>query len=170
LPRVAFAARDLSAGVPDGPALNAATSISGVMEFENTFLFLSSVKARLEPGALCIVTNDNVHTVRDRFSYLFYNRYRRYALFLEPGFTTYKAWTLPELRKCALDAGFTLEEIEFITTHREDWLWAPVAALLYLPQFLYLLRERGPMPTRERRRMFPFRSLICRHYALVLRA
>lgn len=54
------------------------------MCFANTAQFVAGCVERLRPGGLLVVTNDNCLTVRDRLSYLFTGRVRRFRLLFEP--------------------------------------------------------------------------------------
>lgn len=61
------------------------SSISGIMCFGNTDQFLRHCARQLRPGGLLLITNDNCATVRDRLSYLFLGRARRFQWLYEPG-------------------------------------------------------------------------------------
>ena len=43
----------------------------------------------------------------------------------------------------------------------------PLALLVYPIQLVYMTLSRSEMPLAERRVMYPFRSLLCRHYIVV---
>lgn len=144
-----------------------ALSISGVMEFDNTGLFLDQLRDHLRLGGLLVLTNDTVQTVRDRISFLLFGKFKRFALNLYPGFSTYKAIPVQELYKMIRERGFQIREIRYCALRTEDWFLAPLALPIYLFQRLYALREPGPMPRADRLQLFSFRSLLARHVIFV---
>jgi 2-polyprenyl-3-methyl-5-hydroxy-6-metoxy-1,4-benzoquinol methylase len=106
-------------------------SISGVMEFDNTTGFVSECVKRLNPGGCIIITNDNAFTVRDRLSFLFLGRLRRFSLLLAAHAHTYKYVPAQELLKMFLEQNLTLERVEYVSFCYEDLLFLPLALILY---------------------------------------
>lgn len=143
------------------------TSISGVMEFDNTRQFFETCADHLAPDGLLIVTNDNVVAIRDRLSFLFLGKVRRFRLFVGPEDPTWKLISIQNLARSLHDAGFSIREIRYLSARRKDWLLLPLAAVIWPFQWIYVRRARSKVPAARRREMFPFRALICRHYMIV---
>lgn len=49
----------------------------------------------------------------------------------------------------------------------KDYLMFPLALLVYPIQFLYMQFKKSRMPVAMRHEMYPFRSLLFRHYIIV---
>lgn len=154
--------------IPPAARFDVITSISGVMEFDNTSGFIRNCLERLNEGGALVVTNDNCFTVRDRLSYLLIGRLRRFPLLLEAGTPTYRHVPLQELCKIFYEQGLRLEKVRYVGFFPEDFLFLPLALLLYPLQLVHLLTRRSNVPRPERIRLFPFRSLLARHYVLFL--
>ena len=88
------------------------TCISGVMEFDNTLNFFESVKENLEENGSFIVTNDNLLTVRDRFLYLLFGRFRQFRFTIDKKQPTWKILTLQNLLRILHEAEFEVVEIK----------------------------------------------------------
>lgn len=140
------------------------TCISGVMEFDNTSLFLSNMRAALNDDGLLIVTNDNILTVRDRILYLLFGRFGQYPFSIAPGSPTWKILPIQNLIRILYDVGFGVEDVRYVPARPAEWLWTPLALILFITQRLYLLQ--GP-PKEIVKNVFSFRSLISRHYILI---
>jgi SAM-dependent methyltransferase len=145
---------------------DAITSVSGVMEFDNTRQFFESCRAHLKEGGLLVVTNDNVITVRDRLAYLFFARTRQFKLLVTPGEPTWKVILVQNLVRILEDAGFEIRAIRYVSLRAKDWLQLPLALLIWPWQLAMRHAEKSAMPGRLRRMMFPFRALLCRHYVV----
>jgi SAM-dependent methyltransferase len=142
-------------------------SVSGVMEFDNTLRFFATCRQHLADDGVLVVTNDNAVTVRDRLSYLFLGKARRFELFPEMDRPTWKFIPIQNLVRILHDAGFAVRSIRYVGAKPKDWLLLPLAALFWLPQWLHREFATRGVPQDTRRQMFPFRSLICRHYLAV---
>jgi len=164
-----FLYTDLSKPFNANHTFDIITSVSGVMEFENTSLFLEQCFLHLKSDGTLFLTNDNIATIRDRFSFLFFGKFKRFAMNLWPGFSTYKAISVQELYKMLKERGFEIEKVVYTDARFEDWLFLPLALLLYPFQAHYIFWEKSPMPRKIRFELFPLRSLICRHYFFVAR-
>ncbi|MFM7750848.1 MAG: class I SAM-dependent methyltransferase [Opitutaceae bacterium] len=145
------------------------TSISGVMEFDNTLQFIRSCREHLRSDGLLIITNDNILTTRDRLSFLLLGRVRRFKLYSAPGEPTWKMVSIPNLVRGLEDGGFAIEKIFYTSARPKEWLFLPVALLLWLPLWLHLRREENLRRNAILAQMYPFRSLVCRHYVVVAR-
>ncbi|OYZ13516.1 MAG: hypothetical protein B7X65_23400 [Polaromonas sp. 39-63-25] len=142
-------------------------SVSGVMEFDNTLQFFESCHDHLRNGGSFLVTNDNIVSVRDRISYFFLGKVRQYHLFVTPGQGSWKVIPIHNLLRILQDAGFETREVRYTSLLFKDWLMLPLALLVYPIQLVYMTLSRSEMPLAERRVMYPFRSLLCRHYIVV---
>lgn len=142
-------------------------SISGVMEFDNTLQFFESCHNHLRDGGHFIVTNDNVVAMRDRISYFWLGKLRQYHLFITLGQGSWKVIPIHNMLRILRDAGFEIREVRYVSLLPKDWLMLPLALIVYPIQFLYMNLTRSKMPLDERRNMYPFRSLLCRHYLIV---
>lgn len=147
-----------------GPKRDVICCVSGVMEFDNTRQFFECCRRHLADDGVYVVTNDNVVTVRDRLAYLAFGKTRRFELFSAPGRPTWKSVSLPNLVRTLHDAGFAVQSIRYVGAKPKDWLLLPFAALLWPGQWLHRIFAASEVPHSMRRQMFPFRSLICRHY------
>ena len=160
---------DLSKSFQVGEKHDVVTCISGVMEFENTSLFLETCRDHLKPGGWIVVTNDSMQMVRDRLSFLFFGKVRRFALSLMPGSPTYKCVSIQELHRILETHGFEVVKIKYTSRRAEDWLALPLALLLYPFTAILLMREKSKMSLKRRFELFPFLALLSRHYYLVAR-
>lgn len=143
-------------------------SVSGVMEFDNTLQFFESCHQHLRPGGRFIVTNDSGVTMWDRLCYLLLGKTRQFQIFVDQDQPTWKVLPLQNMIRLLRDAGFTVrEKPRYVSIERRNWLMLPFALLVYPVQWLYIHLARNPMPVAEKRGMYPFRSLLCRHYILV---
>lgn len=142
------------------------TSISGVMEFDNTLQFFESCRDHLQEGGLFIVTNDNLGSIRDRLLYLFLGKVRRYPLFVTRGQPSWKIIPIQNMFRILQDAGFKIIMVKYVSLHLKDWLMLPLGVLLYPILLLYLYLKKTEIPLSVRREMFPFASLLCRHYII----
>jgi 2-polyprenyl-3-methyl-5-hydroxy-6-metoxy-1,4-benzoquinol methylase len=145
------------------------TSISGVMEFDNTLQFLETCRRHLKDDGWLVVSNDNIATVRDRWSFLFLGKVRRFNLLVGPDDPTWKLVPIQNLVRILHEAGFAVVTIRYLSVKPKDWVWTPVAALLWPLQWIYLRSRRSSLPVTMRRAMFPFRSLLMRHYVVLCR-
>ena len=151
----------------DDERFDAITSISGVMEFDNTEGFVSECVKHLRPGGRIIITNDNAFTVRDRLSYLFLGRVRRFKLLMEAHARTFRHVPVQELAKIFSEQQLTLERVEYVAFFAEDLLFLPLALILYPLQWLYVRALASPVSRATRAQLFPWRSLLHRHYLIV---
>ncbi len=157
--RYAFLPTDLeieSKRFADGP-FDAITCISGIMEFDNTLMFLKRVRESIREDGIFLVTNDNLLTVRDRLMYLLQGRFGQYPFDVKPASSTWKILPLQNLIRLVDQAGFTLVSISYTEPTAADWLWLPFALPLFILQRLSV---------RALSAYFPLRGLLSRHYVL----
>ena len=164
-----FAAVDASRSftVFGGQSFDYVISISGVMEFDNTLQFLESCANHLQDAGTFIVTNDNLLTLRDRVEYLLFGKFRQYSAFMVANEPTWKILPLQNLLRTLHDAGFSVVDLSYVSMKTKDWLWLPLAVLVYPLQRLYMQFKTSGMPLPQRLQMHPFKSLFYRHYVVV---
>ena len=145
------------------------TSISGVMEFDNTLNYLRKIGERTAESGMFIVTNDNLISARDRFLYFFTGRFRQYPIFVSDDAPTWKILPLQNLLRILHDAGFKEIEIRYVQGKWTEWLWLPIAVPMYLTQTLSFAINRKRPLYKERATRYPFASLFSRHYLVICR-
>ncbi|MEP7076408.1 MAG: methyltransferase domain-containing protein [Acidobacteriota bacterium] len=145
------------------------TSISGVMEFDNTLNFLRRLREIIADDGLLIVTNDNLLSVRDRVLYFFSGRFRQYPMFIADDAPTWKILPLQNLMRILRDAGFETAEIRYVPAKWTEWFWLPIALPIYLSQNLAFALGRDAVPYKEKAARYPFVSLFSRHFILICR-
>lgn len=138
------------------------TCISGVMEFDNTRAFFEKLRPLIDVDGELIVTNDNLLSVRDRFSYALFGRFRQYRLRWSIGEPTWKVVTITNLLRVLADAGFEAREIKYVSPSAAEWLWLPIAIVIF---GLQRLSNTGDGSLK----ILPFLSLFSRHYILFCR-
>lgn len=153
---------------PEASSLEAVTCISGVMCFDNLDVLFAKSATALKPGGLFVVTNDNVLTVRDRFSWFFGGHPKRFRLMYG---NPERNWNLvlPQALYGFFDKhGFEKVEVRYLSARSEDYFFLPLALALYPFQFLYLMLYRKTKHSlREKLQLYPFKAMICRHYVLI---
>ena len=142
-------------------------SVSGVMEFDNTLQFFETVHHHLKDRGQFIVTNDNILAMRDRIAYFWLGKVRQYQLFLSQGDPTWKVIPIHNMVRILQDAGFRIREVKYVSVKPKDWMLLPLALLVYPIQRLYTRFCRSSMRLFERSALYPFRSLIYRHYLII---
>ncbi|MBJ6145597.1 methyltransferase domain-containing protein [Hymenobacter sp. BT559] len=164
-----YEAADLSRQFPfePGPAFDVITSISGIMCFANTAQFVGNCARRLRPGGLLLVSNDNCLSVRDRLSYLFSGRVRRFRLLFEPDEGNFQLVQHQELKRLFDINGIRLTHVVYTARYNEDLLYLPLALLLWPWQWWQLRRTRSSTDWELRQQLFGFKSLLHRHYFFV---
>lgn len=143
------------------------TSISGVMVFDNIAGLFQNVRNHLESNGYFIVTNDNILTIRDRFSFLLFGRLKRFKLLYAKDEGNWNVILIQALWKLFIQNNFELEEVIYTSMRTEDYLLIPFAILIYPFQLLYLLTAKSEMPLSLRMKLFPFKALIARHYVMI---
>lgn len=153
----------------DGTRFRLVTCISGVMEFDNTLSFFEGLRDLLDPEGELIVSNDNLLSVRDRILYLLFGRHRQYKMAIPFDAPTWKIVPLQNLLRVLFEAGFEVTAIRYVPPRTSDWIWLPLAALIFPFQYLYLRSKGEEQDLSVKRAMFPFISLLSRHYIVVCR-
>lgn len=142
------------------------TSISGVMVFDHVSGFFENCRQHLNPQGYLIVTNDNILTIRDRLSFLFLGRLKRFKLHYSKDEGNWNVMLIQGLWKQFKSHGFEIEKIEYTTHYVEDIIFFPVALFLYPLWALYIFLGKGEMTFKERKELFPFFALTARHYVI----
>lgn len=142
-------------------------SISGVMMFGNTQYFLENCCNMLTKNGTIIITNDNCFTVRDRISYLIFGKFRRFKLLFDNNDGMTQFIPLQELVRILRVNGLSIKEIKYTSLYPEDYLFLPFALLIFPLQYFSVCKSKADMPISLKKMMFPFWSLLCRHYILV---
>jgi len=155
--------------IPKDKKFKVVTSISGVMEFDNTLAFFEKLRESLDENAFFIVTNDNLVSVRDRFLYLLFGRFRQYRAFIPNDQPTWKIVHLQNLLRILAEAGFEALEIKYVTPKKSEWLWLPFALPIYAFQYFYMRFGEKEISFAEKQRSRPFMSLLARHYIVICR-
>lgn len=141
--------------------------VSGVMCFDQLKDMFFCFNRVLKPNGLIIVTNDNIMTIRDRLNFLFFGRFKRFKLVypVDEGI-----WNIVPPQAVAMHLrrnGFKDIRFEYTSVYIEDWFLIPIALIFYPIFFSYLVCIRSEMTVRERINLFPFKSLLGRHYIVV---
>jgi hypothetical protein len=145
------------------------TSISGVTEFDNTQQFFEQLKPYLDPEGILIVSNDNVFSVRNRILFLLFGRFRQTHLFMGNEELTWKIIPLQNLTRILYEGGFEIAEVRYVPAKASEWLWLPLAVLIYIFQYLYLRFGERETAFSAKSVLYPFISLIARHYVVICR-
>lgn len=153
-------------GAVGGQKFDAITCISGVMCFDHVSGFFSSCRSHLNPGGHLIVTNDNVLTMRDRLSFLFLGHLKRFKLLYSIREGNWNVVLIQGLWKQFRANGFRIERVTYTSFYPEDLLFLPLALVIYPIWWLNIMLRKSEMSRRERHQLFPFRSLMCRHYVV----
>ena len=167
-PRVQFCRMGVADFLVDAEAekFHSITCVSGVMCFDGMpELFQDSYNC-LKSGGLLIVTNDNVLTVRDRLSFLFFGELKRFKILYK---THEGNWNvvLPQALYMFFErSGFKNIKIQYTSFYFEDLLFLPFAVLLFPLLCLRLALARSNLLFKERLALFPFWSLMGRHYVM----
>ncbi|MEJ7558078.1 MAG: class I SAM-dependent methyltransferase [Pedobacter sp.] len=142
------------------------TSISGVMMFSNTLRFLKNCTYHLKPGGTFILTNDNSSNIKDRLAFLILGRYRLFNLVFEDDQPMTENVPINELVRIIRNHDIEIEDILYTSLYKKDWIYAPIAAIVYATQYLYLKRMKTRIPEALKWKMYPFKHLLCRHYII----
>lgn len=148
----------------EGQTFDVITNISGVMVMDGVLAILNRTRQHLLPGGLLVVTNDNILTVRDRLSFLFLGRVKRFKLLMRPSEGNWNLLPIQSLWKLLRTNGFKIRKVEYTATFKEDWLFLPLALLIYPIWWLSFAFKKGEMDGATRRQLFPFKALLARHY------
>lgn len=147
-------------------SIDVITCISGVMCFDGIVDLFKAFHQSLNSGGLLVVTNDNFMTVRDRLSFLFFGQFKRFKLCYEKNEGNWNSVLPQALQMLFVRYEFKNIKVKYTSTYTEDYLFLPIAILIYPVFFIYLMTRKGPMTRAERKKLFPFQSLLARHYVI----
>lgn len=150
-------------------SVDIATFISGAMAFDNLSNYFKQTHSLLKNGATLIVTNDNTWTLRDRISFLFNGRTRRFKLNYNSNEGNWHNINIATLTHIMEKSGFQIEKVTYTSFYPEDYLFLPLAVLLWPWQWFYRNFEKSNKPKMQRQVLYPFSSLIGRHYVVFAR-
>lgn len=143
------------------------TSVSGVMMFGNTQFFVENISQNLAENAKIIISNDNCFTIRDRLSYLFLGRLRRFKLFFEKTDGLTQLVPQQEIYRLLDKNNISVKSVIYTSFYTEDLLFLPFFLLILPFQYFYLMKIKSEIPKKIRWQMFGWKSLLFRHYFFV---
>ncbi len=146
--------------------VDALTCISGIMCFDGIVDLFQAFHKSLKSGGVLVVTNDNVMTVRDRLSFLFFGQFKRFKLFYDINEGNWNLVLPQALRMLLARHEFKNIKIKYTSIYTEDYLFLPLAILIYPLFFIYLMTRKSSISRSERRKLFPFQALLARHYVI----
>jgi SAM-dependent methyltransferase len=146
--------------------VEAITCISGVMCFDGIHDLFQQFHHALTPGGHAIVTNDNIMTMRDRVNFLFFGHFKRFKLFYDRNEGNWNIMTPQALIMLFERYDFVNINIKYTSIYWEDIAWLPLALIFYPFFLLKVLFAKGPSSFKSRLALYPFRSLLARHYVI----
>lgn len=142
------------------------TCISGVMCFDGIQEAIPQMHENLEPNGLLILTNDNILTIRDRLSFLFFGHFKRFKLFFSKNEGNWNL-VLPQALNMQLEKNnFNDIQIKYTSVYFEDFLFLPIALVIYPVLCAFLFLKKSSWPVKKRFSFFPFQMFYCRHYII----
>ena len=164
------------------------TSISGIVEFDNTSGFIKECVKYLKDDGTLIITNDNHLTIVDRFLFLLFGRKKMFPLLLGEYQAAYKEISLQELQKIINENDYEIKDVKYCHFVPGSLLLLPMALIIYLLQTINLLlltrvskngsyrvftsdskknhHDPKSIPLKTRLKLFPLASLFYRHYVV----
>ncbi len=145
------------------------TCLSGVMCFDGIDAIVEKIAISLKPDGVLIISNDNVLTIRDRLSFLFFGHVKRFKLFFAVNEGNWNLILPQGLWKICRSKGLSVEDVIYCSITPDDYLWL-IFIPLFLPFYLFSLCRQGQhMSFLDKYRLFPLSSLFARHYYFVCR-
>ncbi|MBY0554166.1 class I SAM-dependent methyltransferase [bacterium] len=142
------------------------TCISGIMCFDGAGDFFNTIYPALNAGGLFVVTNDNVLTVRDRIHFMIFGHLKRFRLLYEVNEGNWNVIMPQGVGMLLQRSGFKNIKYQYTSIYVEDFIFLPIALVIYPIFVIYLLLFKGTKTASERLKLFPFMSLIARHYVV----
>lgn len=153
--------------LPHGEQYDLITSISGVMVFSNTKLFVDNCISRLKRGGTFIVTNDNSATLKDKLTFLLFGNLRMFpAVYADNAWVTENV-SIQEMVRLLRTNGLLIKDIVYTSSNIRDYLIWPLAFCIYPIQRWFLRRFGNDLPQTFIKKMYPFKHLYCRHYLII---
>lgn len=168
MPRVQFSRMGVADFLSDAEPekFHSISCVSGVMCFDGLPELFQYSSNCLKSGGLLVVSNDNVLTVRDRLSFLFFGELKRFKILYKTHEGNWNA-VLPQALFMFFErSGFKNIQIQYTSFYVEDLLFLPLAILLFPLMILRLALARTHLPFQQRMALFPFWSLMGRHYVM----
>lgn len=147
-------------------SLDFVTCISGVMCFDGVYELSSLYGQAIKPNGTLVITNDNVMTIRDRLNFLFFGHFKRFKLLYSQNEGNWNVVLPQAIYSLLKKNNFDQIKVKYTSLYAEDFLFLPLAVLIYPFFFLYLVTRKNEMTLKERLQLFPFLSLIARHYVV----
>jgi SAM-dependent methyltransferase len=145
------------------------TSISGLVCFGNHLHFFRSIYKSLKPGGVLILTNDNHWTLRDRFQFLFSGHFKRFPLMYGDEQGNSQSSSLMTVMHGLSQAQYKIIDVQYMSIRAEDWLWLPLASLVWIFQWPKIIFSREKKNRPSPRKIFPFKALLARHWLISAR-
>lgn len=142
------------------------TSISGIVCFGDHLAFFRKIRSALKSNGICVITNDNHWTVRDRIHYLLFGTFKRFPVLYRAGEGNTQATTIMTVLDSIERADLEWTEIRYTSIRFEDLLWLPFACLIWCIQAPALFFSRSRYTRSQRMQIFPFKALYARHYLI----
>ncbi|MBL7542596.1 MAG: class I SAM-dependent methyltransferase [Bdellovibrionaceae bacterium] len=139
------------------------TCISGVMCFDRIEELFQQFSKVLKNNGIVIITNDNVHTIRDRLSFLMFGYFKRFNPFYKKNEGIWKVVLPQEIVMHLEKNGFDDIKIKYTSTYYEDFLFFPLAVILF-PVCVIGLLPKAQWNLRQVLKIYSFKMLIGRHY------
>jgi SAM-dependent methyltransferase len=143
------------------------TSISGVMVHDDLVGFIEKSHAHLIDKGHLIITNDNILTLRDRLSFLFLGRFRRFKKIYDLNEGNWNLVKVQSIYMLLRRKNFTIEHIQYTSIYPEDYLFLPLVILLFPIHLLNLFFTKSDLSFQEKYQKFPLAAFFARHYFIV---
>ena len=168
-PGIHFLQMDISEPftISQGEQYDLITSISGVMMFSNTKLFIDNCISRLKKGGTFILTNDNSATLKDKLTFLLFGNLRMFpAVYADNAWLTENV-SIQELVRLLRTNGVIIKDIVYTSSNPRDYLIWPFAFFIYPVHRWFLKRFKNTLPPSLIEKMYPFKHYYCRHYIII---
>ena len=139
-------------------------SVSGIMQCDDLFGFFEKSQNHLHQGGRLIVTNDNIMTVRDRFSFFFFGEVKRFRKYFSKNEGNWNLVLIPALLKHFENYGFEDIQIHYCSIKPEDFLFAPLVPIFMFFDFIHLLMASSDWSLSQRLRIYSWKNYLYRHY------
>lgn len=148
----------------EGKKFDLIFSVSGIMQCDDLFGFFDKSQRHLSEGGRLLVTNDNIMTLRDRFSFFCFGEVKRFRKYFSRNEGNWNLVLIPALYKHFENYGFQEIEIHYCTLKPEDFLFTPLIPFFMLLDTLHLLMAKSDWPIQKRLTVYSWRNYLYRHY------
>lgn len=139
--------------------------ISGIMCFDRTEETFQHFARLLKKDGTLIVTNDNIHSLRDRLSFMFFGYFKRFKPFYEINEGNWNIVLPQEIEMHLERNGFKNIQVRYTSFYYEDIVFLPLALMVFPISVLGLL-PKAKWNLKRVLKIYPFKMLLCRHYAV----